>query len=103
MPWTEAELDVYLARELAPDSAPRAVGSDPELEERIAASLRAGLRRLNQVPAVDAFWAGTNSVPTLFKLNSYARLVLAAHPNDTEMRWAVIALGLALVRLPFWE
>jgi hypothetical protein len=45
------------------------------------------------VPAGDRFWLGTNEAPTVHKLGEYFRPAVAAHPEDDEARWVLIALA----------
>jgi hypothetical protein len=92
VPWSEGEVEAYLRRELRAPDGRYPVPFEPQVLDRIATALRAGLYRLNRVPTDDPFWRGTNGAPTLFKLGLYCRQVMARDPADDDARWTLIAI-----------
>lgn len=94
MPVSQTELEDYLRRVLANYESGRFPFPDPILAARIEEKLRAALTRLNQLPYDDPFWRGTNSRPTLFKLDAFLKDLLRRDPNDDEARWGLIAHAL---------
>jgi hypothetical protein len=95
VPVPAAELDAYLG-EVFTNFLPPISSRDPALAERIKESLVRGMRRLNALPAGDAFWKDSNGAPTLAKMQVYCGRRLAKNPDDDEARWALYAYDVCL-------
>jgi hypothetical protein len=97
----------YVRGEVSPADYWRAARADclPALDQacqglqgwaaRLASELDEGFRRLQALDRADPLWAGTNQLPTLFKLPALARRELAADPHDVAAAQLLIATDLA--------
>jgi hypothetical protein len=60
------------------------------LRDQFGPAIEKGLRRLDRLPRDDPFWNGKNHLPTIHKLEDFAR----EHPEDRELAMASLFLDL---------
>ncbi len=88
----DAELEAYAAEALPQFELDQLEGSvDTGLVARVDEHLRLSLRRVNDLPADDPLWSGTNRRPTLFKAQEWFRQQFDHDPGDNEARWVVLS------------
>lgn len=89
---TVPEVDQYLVPAVAMLRGLGAHAGLPRFADRLAAALRAALLALNDVPAADTRWLGTNRRPTLGKLGDYCLGRFRDDRTDETARWGLVAL-----------